>query len=121
MCPARIKTSVSAIVRSGAGGDQALLPGVPQPEQGHPVALLKSHGAHRLADGAGGRMRGNDQVPTAQLQIVDGPRVMDQQCRFVGAALLRVDHLGGSDQLYDLRLLVVRHLDQDAGELPWCR
>jgi hypothetical protein len=74
---------------------RARLSGLPQPEQSHPVALLKSHGAHRLADGAGGRMRGNDQVPAAQLQIVDGPRVMDQQRRFAGAALLRVDDLGG--------------------------
>src|SRR5262245_47807411 len=57
---------------------QALLPGVPQPEQGHPVALLKGHGAHRLTDGAGRRLRGNDQVPTAQFQIVNGPWVMDQ-------------------------------------------
>ena len=57
----------------------ALLPGVPQPEQGHPVALLQSHGAHRLANGAGGRLRGNDQVPTIQLQIVDGPRVMSHR------------------------------------------
>ena len=43
----------------------ALVLGLPQPEQGHPVALRQSQGAHRLADNAGGRLRGNDQVPPA--------------------------------------------------------
>src|SRR5262250_887647 len=32
---------------------QALLPDVPQPEQGHPVTLLKRYRAYRLADDAG--------------------------------------------------------------------